>query len=273
MAKTGKRQGKAVQTRRQQVQPQQVEIDREQWMKRRKRNTVLAFLVAVAAIVASLGYAIHNAIGRIDTAVASELGPTTASAPSAALGHFKPIGTELKKGGKPEVMMIGTLSCEYCAAERWALVKALGRFGTWSNLNAGTNGAGIPTFNLVDTKYSSWYISLVHKDLQDLNGDALQTLTAREHALYKKYDPQGVTPLLIVGKYALVGQGVDPAPMIDRDFRSVQISLIKNETTGYTGPINAEANLITAMLCRADAGNPSVFCGRPEIKRIASKLQ
>src|SRR5579863_2688374 len=36
--------------------------------------------------------------------------------------------------GKPEMLYYGAEYCPYCAAERWAMVAALARFGTFSNL-------------------------------------------------------------------------------------------------------------------------------------------
>ena len=36
--------------------------------------------------------------------------------------------------GKPGVLYIGAEFCPFCATERWAMVNALGRFGTFSGL-------------------------------------------------------------------------------------------------------------------------------------------
>ena len=36
--------------------------------------------------------------------------------------------------GKPEIFYEGAEPCPYCAAERWAFIIALARFGTWSGL-------------------------------------------------------------------------------------------------------------------------------------------
>ena len=41
----------------------------------------------------------------------------------------------LTSGGKPEVLYIGAQYCPYCAAERWALVAALSKFGTFHGLS------------------------------------------------------------------------------------------------------------------------------------------
>ena len=55
-------------------------------------------------------------------------------------------GTALTANGKPEMLYIGAEYCPYCAAERWAMIVALSRFGTFKGLatvhSAVSNGAG-----------------------------------------------------------------------------------------------------------------------------------
>ena len=244
------------------------DIDHQQWMRRRKRNTTIGLFLAVVAIVISLGYSLHNAVGRIDSSVAGALGPTTSDVPATPLGSFRPIGTVLAQGHKREVLMIGAANCDACAAERWALVKALGRFGTWRNLAISESSKGIPTFDLSHANYSSWYVAF---DQRDIRGP-LETLTPRDRTVFTTYDPRGTVPLLIVGTYAQIGPGVAPRLLLHRKFRSVESSLITNESTDFTRAINAQANLITAMLCKADGGNPEVFCRRAVINRVAARL-
>ena len=43
-------------------------------------------------------------------------------------------GTPPTSGGKPEVLYLGAMYCPFCAAQRWAMVNALSRFGTFSGL-------------------------------------------------------------------------------------------------------------------------------------------
>ena len=79
-------------------------------------------------------------------------------------------GTALTANGKPEVLYIGAEYCPYCAAERWAMIVALSRFGTFSGLatvhSAAANGAGeaepypnTPTWTFVNAKYTSQYLT------------------------------------------------------------------------------------------------------------------
>src|SRR5205823_15010475 len=43
--------------------------------------------------------------------------------------------------GKPEVLYIGAEYCPFCAAERWSLVYALARFGTFKGLLLSTSSS------------------------------------------------------------------------------------------------------------------------------------
>jgi hypothetical protein len=260
-------QARSTETERQEAQM------RADWQSRQKRNVVIGVVLGLLAVAASLAWSLRNEANSISAAVASSLGPTTSAMSASPLGNFHRINTEIKSGSKPQVLMVGTQFCEYCAAERWALVKALSRFGTWSGLNESTNGAGIPTFDLTKASYSSWYVAVDHKDVDSVNDTPLQTLNAREKTLFNRYDPSGTTPLLIVGRYALVGQGVAPDDLMNRRFSVVQSTLVDNKQTGYTRAINAEANLITAMLCAQDGGKPHVFCSATTIKAAQSRLK
>ncbi|HSR26568.1 MAG TPA: DUF929 family protein, partial [Candidatus Eisenbacteria bacterium] len=43
--------------------------------------------------------------------------------------------------GRPEVLYVGAEYCPYCAAERWPLIVALSRFGTFSGVRAAASSA------------------------------------------------------------------------------------------------------------------------------------
>ena len=49
--------------------------------------------------------------------------------------------TELTLNNKPEILYIGAEYCPFCAAERWSMIIALSRFGTFSNLHFMTSSA------------------------------------------------------------------------------------------------------------------------------------
>src|SRR5262249_51899067 len=56
--------------------------------------------------------------------------------PSAIKGQAK-----LTDGGKPLVLYVGAEYCPFCAAQRWAVVVALSRFGTFDGLKLTTSAA------------------------------------------------------------------------------------------------------------------------------------
>jgi Domain of unknown function (DUF929) len=58
-----------------------------------------------------------------------------------------------------------------CAAERWAVVMALSKFGTFTNLTATTSsatqtGLKIPTFSFYGAAYTSEYLTLVTDEME-----------------------------------------------------------------------------------------------------------
>src|SRR3954471_475821 len=81
-------------------------------------------------------------------------------------------GAALTANGKPRVLYIGAEYCPFCAAERWAVIVALSRFGTWSGLEYSYSGPspevfpGPATFPLPGPKYPSDVILLPGRQAQ-----------------------------------------------------------------------------------------------------------
>jgi hypothetical protein len=82
-----------------------------------------------------------------------------------------PAAPALSPGGRPEVMFICAEYWYKCAAERWALVMALSKFGTFTTLKGTTTSATgtnpkTPTFSFYGATYSSKYLTLVTDELE-----------------------------------------------------------------------------------------------------------
>src|SRR5215467_6596664 len=86
-------------------------------------------------------------------------------------------GAPLTANGKPEMLYMGAEYCPYCAAERWSMIVALSRFGTFSGLttthSASVNGAGAkepypntPTWTFANAKYTSSYLTFTPVAMQ-----------------------------------------------------------------------------------------------------------
>ena len=70
----------------------------------------------------------------------------------------------LTAGGKPKVLYVGAEFCPFCAAQRWPVVVALARFGTWSGLGQTTSASDdvfpdTATLSFHGATYSSDYLS------------------------------------------------------------------------------------------------------------------
>ena len=86
----------------------------------------------------------------------------------------------LSVGGKPAFIYMGGEYCPYCAAERWSLVMALSKFGTFSGLKGTTSSAtdvdaSTPTFSFYGSKFTSRYITFEPVELYKNFGENLTT--------------------------------------------------------------------------------------------------
>src|SRR5579872_409260 len=236
----------------------------------------LALAVVVALFVY---YGRQEASGGSGVAVASALGPMTASVPSGSTGNFQRVSTPLQQGSKAVLLFIGAQYCPFCGAERWAVVKALGRFGTWSHLSQGHSSSGeagfnsLPTFDLLRSRYTSRYVIFDHKDVADNAGNTLQKLDAQEQRLFNSYDSSGSIPLVYVDGYAMTGSDYSPAELQGKSFSDVQRQLQQNGKAIYVKDVNAEANLLTAFLCRADGNHPARVCGAGVVPLIERAIR
>jgi hypothetical protein len=245
---------------------------------RRKRLalTIGGGVLAAAALAGAVAFALHgNAASISETAVAASLGAPTSDVPSPPTGAFNYVGTPLYQGGKPELLFIGAQYCPHCAGQRWAIVKALTQFGTFSNVTSSANDDGtIPTFNLHDATYASKYVAFVHRDLEDRSHNPLDSLSSDEQSIFNQLDPSGGIPLITVGGYALLGDGYDLSLIQSRSFNAVQQAMQRdNRSDPLVSAINAEANSITAFICHANKMQPQTVCNRPVIRSIVSHLQ
>lgn len=270
---------KAARREQQRALQQQAEEARVQARRRQRVTRVILATVGVVAVAIAALYVVRASTGGTSTAVAANLGPPTAALPGSPTGQFQLHEPVLRQHGKVEVLFIGALYCPYCAAERWSIVKALDQFGSFSGLKSTTNTQGeggfgvIPTFELLGAGYQSKYVSLDAKDTQDRNHQPLQTLNNSETSNFNRLDPGGGIPLVAVGGYAQSGSGYQPSEIDGMSFAAVQHALQTNSTAGFAGSINAEANVLTALICHADGNQPSRACGVSAVRQIERSIR
>lgn len=243
------------------------------------------FWIAALAIVALIGYNLWFSPSK-NTQVSQTTTQTTQASPQAqakTLGYFKKVSnTPVTLENKPYFLYVGAQFCPFCAAERWSIVKALSNFGTWSGLGSDTSAdeeAGfsrIPTYNFVNAKYDSQYISYAHKETADRNSKPIpgQELTDFEKKWFNQYDPKGGVPFLFMnGQYVQLSSGYSPGLLSGKTYDQVKADVDSNNANvAYVAAINKEADIITAYLCKATGNKPENVCNDPKIAGLVAQV-
>jgi Domain of unknown function (DUF929) len=188
-------------------------------------------------------------------------------------------GPPLTSNGKPEMFYTGAEYCPYCAAERWAMIVALSRFGTFQGLatvhSAVANGAGntepdpdTPTFTFLHATYSSPYLTFTPLEIQTNIPDPstgtytdLQKPTAAQQALITKYDGSGgAIPFIDFGnKYVISGVSYDPGVLDGLSWATIANDL-SNPNSTVAKAVDGTANYITAAICKMTGNQPASAC-------------
>ena len=227
---------------------------------------------AVIGQVTSVPVSALDAVGDGGGAVTAN--PTTIS------------GTALILNGKPEMLYLGAEFCPYCAAQRWAMIVALSRFGTFSGLaiirSAAANGAGngepypdTATWTFAKASYSSPYLTFTPvEELSNIpdpsNGGytTLETPTPAQLALLTKYDAppnvpfgdNGSIPFIDFGnKYVLIGASYSPQVLAGLSWSQIAADLSNPDSQVAKG-IDGTANYITAAICAMTGNQPASAC-------------
>ena len=158
----------------------------------RKRSYTIWIIPVLVIVTGVVGYYIFTQSGvssgcslcntPASPAVLSDLNgvstSTLNSVGSGAAGIASPTaitgGSALTVNGKPEILYMGAEYCPYCGAERWAMIVALDKFGSFTGIDYMQSSAtdvyaNTPTFTFVNATYSSSYIAFVSVEETDRN--------------------------------------------------------------------------------------------------------
>jgi thiol-disulfide isomerase/thioredoxin len=199
--------------------------------------------------------------------------------PKRVLGKFMHVTDQpLKRpSGKSLVYFMGAGFCPFCAAERWAIVKALERFGKWEGVVEDKSAdhdekyLNVPTFNLARAKYASDYVEFAGKETADRNFEPLQELDDKDYEILDMYNPDQMIPFLLVdGQYMQVGTGFSPELIQNMTHDKVKTEL-DNPNSQIGKAIRTEIDNITALLCKSTGGKGDA-CNADSIKTLTGKL-
>jgi len=181
------------------------------------------------------------------------------------LGKFVEVSRDTsRRGGKLPVFFMGAEYCPYCAAERWAIVRSLQKFGQWDGLKQTISAArdepflNLPTYDFTKSTYTSPNIEFVAREVKDREFKPLEKLLKTEEKLVRKFNPKKEIPFLLVGgRFMQIGSGFPPKIFIGHTFRQTETELKKIESE-IRKTIDEEANIISALLCLS--GLPPELC-------------
>src|SRR6266702_3377670 len=235
---------------------------------------------------------VFKAVTQVDPTVASTVGAGSVQNPLHAVNGSPPI--LLGPTGKPQFLYIGAEYCPYCAAQRWATVVALSRFGTFSKLYQTTSSStdaypSTPTFTFYTGHYggpfyTSKYVDFVPVEtlgnVQDASGNyaALQIPTTEQQNLLNTYDvapfttQSGSIPFIdIANQYIMSGASYSP-----QDLQNLQWQDIANNLSDPSSTVGKDilgtANYMTAGICMTTHQQPGSVCNTEVIQKIEQSL-
>lgn len=199
--------------------------------------------------------------------------------PKKVLGKFMHISNEpLKRpSGKSLVFFMGAGFCPYCAAERWAIISALSKFGTWEGI-VDDSSAGhdekylnIPTLSFAKARYDSKYVEFIGRETADRNFEPLQELDDKDYQILDTFNPDQIIPFLMIdGQFMQVGSGYSPQLLEGLDHVKVRAALA-DASPAVGKAIDSEANNIAAMICKGIGGRAEV-CSSDSIRALSAKI-
>ena len=187
--------------------------------------------------------------------------------------------SELTKNGLPRVLYVGADFCPFCAAERWALIIALSKFGTFNTLHYMTSSAtdvypSTPTFTFYKSQYTSKYIDFTPVEtatnIPSSGGyKPLESLTNNENSIFNKLDsPPYVTqssagsiPFVDIGnKGLIVGAQYSPSHLKGLNWNSIINSIYSTNDNIVSIKILSSVGRLIQSICTLTNDKPQNVC-------------
>ena len=247
------------------------------------------------------GAALSSVVNQVTTVPAATLDKVGTGSGSVTGTPVKLTGNQppLTSGGKPEMLYMGAEYCPYCAAERWGMIVALSRFGTFTGLatihSAAKDGAGnaevypnTPTWTFLNANYTSNYLTFTHVEENTNIPDAsngfytsLQTPTSAQQAIITKYDTSAYDPALgsnsgsipfidFGNKYMIAGASYNPQLLAGKTWAQIATAL-KDPSSQIAKAVDGTANYITAAICATTGNQPASAC-TPTVTALEKNL-
>jgi len=189
----------------------------------------------------------------------------------------------LTAGGKPLVLYVGAEFCPFCAAQRWGVVVALSRFGTFAGLGASRSASddaypNTATVTFHGASYTSDYLTFEgvetqtnvrqgggYGPLDSLTAQQLQTVRTYNAPPYVDASSAGAIPFVDFGnRYVMVGASFKPQLLAG--LSAVQIATaLADPSSPVAKAVDGSANMFTAAICELTGGQPAAVCTSPAV--------
>lgn len=258
--------------------------------------TLVGIIVVLVALVVGIFFALSNQSSQSASTDATtalkmvtSVDPKTLATVGNGGSNVKNLLTPTAKGssplkgsnGKPEVFYMGADYCPYCAAQRWAIIVALSRFGTFSQLTPIQSAEqNISTYTFHNSSYSSQYIDFVPVEIYDNQGNPLDKLTPDQQTLVNTYDAppyvqansKGSFPFIdIANQYVSSGAFYSQQSILNMSQLDIA-KQITDSTTNVSKGVLGTANYLTAAICNATQNQPASVCTAAPIPQIQQSL-
>lgn len=225
-------------------------------------STAVTDPVALTATVAGVATDVSASVGS----GSDKTLPTPINAPA------------LTQDGKPLVLYVGAEYCPFCAAQRWAVVQALSRFGSFTGLGAAHSSPddvfpNTPTFTFHGATYTSSVVAFQGVETEDVDRAPLDALTADQQALITAYNRKGGIPFVdFGGEYTLSGASYSPQVLAGKTADEVAAEL-SNPAGAIAQGILGSANTMTATICILTNDQPAAVCSVPAVAEIEARIK
>jgi Domain of unknown function (DUF929) len=228
---------------------------------------------------------VYDAVG-----VTSSVAPV--SPPVATSGEAPLTFTSASGAQVPGVFYLGSEYCPYCAAQRWAVIAALSRFGTISGLGITESSSkdvypNTPSFTFYKASFdmTGFAVQAVeqYSNIPTSDGQSyteLTKLTKAQQALAQKFDsskyfPSGAggIPFIDMGNQFLVSGAMYSPSIINSMSRDDIAAGLSNPNNPATQAIVASANYLTASICKLTQGQPGSVCTSKGVQAAASAMK
>lgn len=184
--------------------------------------------------------------------------------------------------GKPGVFVLDGEFCPYCAAECWAVITSLSRFGTFTGLKTMQSSPidahpRTQTFEFATTTYTSGFITakLLERYGQEMptgRRPVLRKPSSVETELMKKYDANSSVPFFDAGNEIIFSGSSYTPGVLSGLSRATIAADLSHPSSAVARLILGASNYLTAGICDVDGAKPGSVCSSSGVKAAATAL-